>query len=70
MLQGKAKLPGVKTRSRRFLDATGGMDSGFSSCAVPAFCCGPGILNTGGYMRIPQVTGKLQGWRMRQEGFQ
>ena len=59
MLQVKPKLPGVMTRSHRFLDAMGGMDSGFSSCAVPAFCHGPGILKTGGYMHVPRVAGKL-----------
>ena len=26
-------------------DARGVLDRGFSSCAAPAFCCGPGILN-------------------------
>ena len=69
MLQVKPKLPGVKTGSRRFLDATGGMDSGFSSCAVPDFCRGSGILKVGRYMCIPRVAGKLQGRRMMREGF-
>ena len=61
MLQVKPKLPGAKTGSRRFPDVTGGMDSGFSSCAVPAFCHGPGISKIGRYMRILRVAGKLQG---------
>ena len=69
VLQVKPKLPSTKTGSRRFPDATGGMDSGFSLCAAPAFCRGPGILKIGRYMRILQVAGKLQGQRMRQEGF-
>ena len=59
LLQVKPKLPGVKTRSRRFLDATGGMDNGFSSCAAPAFCHGPGISDICRYMRVPRVAGKL-----------
>ena len=59
----------MKTGSRRFPDATGGMDSGFSLCAAPAFCRGPGISKIGRYMRVLQVAGKLQGRRMRQEGF-
>ena len=70
LLRVKPKLPGAKTGSRRFPDVTGGMDSGFSSCAAPAFCCGPGILKIGGYMCILRVAGKLQGRRMRQESFQ
>ena len=70
MLRVKPKLPGAKTGSRRFPDVTGGMDSGFSLCAVPAFCHSPGILNIGGYMCVPQVAGKLQSQRMGQEGFQ
>ena len=61
LLQVKPKLPGAKTGSHRFPDATGGMDSGFSSCAAPAFCCGPGILKIGRYMHILRVAGKLQG---------
>ena len=69
VLQIKPKPPGAKTGSRRFPDVTGGMDSGFSSCAAPAFCRGPGILKIGRYMRVRQVTGKLQGRRMRWEGF-
>ena len=69
MLRVKPKLPGAKTRSRRFPDATGGMDSGFSSCGAPAFCRSPGISKIGRYMRVLQVAGKLQGRRMRQEGF-
>ena len=43
LLRVKPKLPGAKTGSPRFLDVTRGMDSGFSLCAAPAFCCGPGI---------------------------
>ena len=43
LLRVKPKLPGAKTGSHRFLDVTRGMDSGFSSCAAPAFCRGPGI---------------------------
>ena len=43
MLQVKPKLPDVKIRSHRFPDATGGMDNGFSSYAVPAFCHRPGF---------------------------
>ena len=43
LLRVKPKLPGAKTGSCRFLDVMRGMDSGFSSCAVPAFCRGPGI---------------------------
>ena len=70
MLRVKPKLPGVKTGSHRFPDATGGMDSGFSSCAAPAFCRGPGILKIGRYMCVLQFAGKLQGRRMRWEGFQ
>ena len=61
LLQVKPKLPGVKTRSRRFPDVMGGIDSSLSSCAAPAFCRGPGISKIGGYMCILQVTGKLQG---------
>ena len=60
LLRIKPKLPGAKTGSRRFPDATGGMDSGFSSCAAPAFCRGPGISKIGRYMRVLRVTGKLQ----------
>ena len=59
MLQVKPKLPGVKTGSHRFPDVTGGMDSGFSLCAAPAFCCGPGISKIGKYMRVLRFTGKL-----------
>ena len=59
----------MKTGSRRFLDVTGGMDSGFSLCAAPAFCRGPGISKIGGYMRVLRVAGKLQGRRMGWEGF-
>ena len=70
LLRVKPKLPGMKTGSRRFLDVTGGMDSGFSSCAAPAFYRSPGISKIGGYMRILRVTGKLQGRRMRRESFQ
>ena len=69
MLQVMPKLPSMKTRSHRFPDVMGGMDSGFSSCTVPAFCRGPGILKIGGYMHILRVAGKLQGQRMRQESF-
>ena len=52
LLRIKPKLPGAKTESRRFLDVTRGMDSGFSLCAVPAFCHGPGISKIGGYMCV------------------
>ena len=69
LLQVKPKLPSVKTGSRRFPDVMGGMDSGFSSCAVPAFSCGPGISKIGRYMHILRVAGKLQGQRTRREGF-
>ena len=69
MLQIKPKPPGVKTGSRRFPDVMGGMDSGFSSCTAPAFCHGPGISKIGRYMHVLRVTGKLQGRRMRREGF-
>ena len=69
LLRVEPKLPGVKTGSRRFLDAMGGMDSGFSLCAAPAFCRSPGILKIGRYMHVLQVAGKLQGRRMRWEGF-
>ena len=61
LLRVKPKLPGAKTRSHRFLDVMGGMNSGFSLCAAPAFCRGPGILKIGRYMRILRVAGKLQG---------
>ena len=61
LLRVKPKLPGAKTGSRRILDATGGMDSGFSSCAAPAFCRSPGISKIGRYMCILQAAGKLQG---------
>ena len=60
LLQVKPKPPGAKTGSRRFPDAMGGMDSGFSSCAALAFCHGPGISDICRYMRIPWVAGKLQ----------
>ena len=52
LLRVKPKLPSVKTRSCRFPDMTGGMDSGFSSCTAPAFCHSPGILKIGGYMCV------------------
>ena len=69
LLRVKPKLPSTKTGSRRFPDVMGGMDSGFSSCTAPAFCRGPGISKIGRYMCILQVAGKLQGRRMRREGF-
>ena len=50
VLQVKPKLPGVKSGSCRFPDVMGGMDNGFSPCAVPAFCRGPGILDICRYM--------------------
>ena len=59
MLQVKPKLPGAKTGSRRFLDTTGGMDNGFSSCAAPAFCHGPGISDRGRYMHVLRGVRKL-----------
>ena len=43
LLRVKPKLPSAKTESCRFPDVMRGMDSGFSSCAAPAFCRGPGI---------------------------
>ena len=49
LLRVKPKLLSAKTGSRRFPDVMGGMDSGFSLCAVPAFCCGPGISDRGRY---------------------
>ena len=52
LLRVKPKLPSVKTRSCRFPDVMRGMDSGFSSCAVPAFCCSPGISKRGRYMCV------------------
>ena len=70
LLRIKPKPPSVKTGSRMFPDVMGGMDSGFSSCTAPAFCHGPGISKIGRYMRVLQVAGKLQGRRMRWEGFQ
>ena len=70
LLQVKPKLPSAKTGSRRFPGVTGGMDSGFSLCTAPAFCHGPGILKIGRCMHVLQFAGKLQGQRMRQEGFQ
>ena len=60
LLPIKPKLPGAKTGSRRFPDVTGGMDSGFSSCAAPTFCRGPGISKIGRYMHVLRVAGKLQ----------
>ena len=69
MLRVKPKLPGAKTGSHRFPDATGGMDSGFSSCTAPAFCRSPGILKIGRYMHVLRFAGKLQGRRIRREGF-
>ena len=52
LLCAKPKLPGVKTGSHRFPDATGGLDSGFSLCTAPAFCRGPGISKIGRYMCV------------------
>ena len=52
LLRVKPKLPGAKTGSRRLPDVKRGMDSGFSSCAVPAFCRSPGISKIGRYMCI------------------
>ena len=69
LLRIKPKLPGAKTGSRRFLDATGGMDNGFSSCAAPAFCHGPGISDRGRYMRVLRAVRQLQSRGMRREGF-
>ena len=69
LLQVKPKLPDAKIRSRRFLDAMGGMDNGFSSCTAPAFCRGPGISNICRYLRIPWVAGKSQSWQVWCEGF-
>ena len=31
----------------------GVLDRGFGSCTVPAFCCGPGILNVCRYNTLP-----------------
>ena len=61
MLRVKPKLPSAKTRSHRFPDVMGGMDSGLSSCAEPAFCHGPGISKIGRYMCVLRVAGTLQG---------
>ena len=58
LLRVKPKLPGAKTGSRRFPDTTGGMDNGFSSCAAPAFCRGPGISDRGRYMCVLRVVRK------------
>ena len=58
LLQVKPKLPNAKIGSHRFLDAKGGMDDGFSSCAVPAFWHSPGISNMGRCMCFPRVAGK------------
>ena len=58
LLRVKPKLPSAKTRFRRFLDAMGGMDNGFSLCAALAFCRSPGILNRGRYMCILRVARK------------
>ena len=58
LLRVKPKLPSAKTGSRRFPDAMGGMDNGFSSCAVPAFCHGPGISDRGRYMHVLRVVRK------------
>ena len=69
MLRVKPKLPGVKTGSRRFPDVTGGMDNGFSSCAAPAFCHGPGISDRGRYMRILRAVRQLQSRGMWWERF-
>ena len=65
LLRIKHKPPSAKTRSRRFPDVMGGMDSGFSLGAAPAFCRGPGISKIRRYMRVLQVAGNLQGRRMR-----
>ena len=59
LLRVKPKLPGAKTRSCRFPEVTGGMDNGFSSCAAPAFCRGPGISDRGRYMRVLQAVRQL-----------
>ena len=69
LLRIKPKPPGAKTGSHRFPDVMGGMDSGFSLCPAPAFCCGPGISKIGRYMHVLRVAGKLQGRRVRREGF-
>ena len=37
------------------LDVMGGLDSGISSCTVPAFCCGPGISSVGRYGMFLEV---------------
>ena len=66
VLRVKPKLPNAKIGSCRSPDATGGMDNGFSSCAAPAFCCGPGISNICRCMHFPQVAGKsLSQWVQR-----
>ena len=52
LLQVNPKPPGAKTGYCRVPEATGGMDDGFSSCAVLAFCRSPGILNIGRYMHF------------------
>ena len=69
LLQIKPKLPGTKTESCRFPDVTGGMDSGFSSCAAPAFCCGPGISRDRWVYARERAAGRLLGRRMRRENF-
>ena len=69
VLRIKPKLPGTKTESHRFLDVTGGMDSGFSSCAAPAFCRGPGISRDRWVYARERVAGRLLGRRMRHERF-
>ena len=48
-------------QSRRFPDAMGGMDDGFSLCAVPAFCRGSGILNICRCMCVPQGSHRVGG---------
>ena len=47
-----------------------GMDSGFSSCAAPAFCHGPGISRDRWVYARERAAGRLLGQRMRQESFQ
>ena len=68
VLRVKPKLLGAKTGSCRFPEVMEGMDSGFSSCAAPAFCHSPGILKIGRYMCVLRFARKLQGQRMRREG--
>ena len=48
---------------------TRGMDSGFSSCAAPAFCHGPGISRDRWVYARERAAGRLLGQRMGRESF-